>query len=95
MHQPRVISEKLTYFPERKIGQESHGGIAFEGSYEGRSVAIKRLQQANVKLVRKEIESLIKSDEHENIVRYYGVEQDLDFFYIALQRVVLAIWMIL
>ncbi|XP_030477649.2 serine/threonine-protein kinase/endoribonuclease IRE1a [Cannabis sativa] len=86
MHQPRVISEKLTYFPERKIGQESHGGIAFEGSYEGRSVAIKRLQQANVKLVRKEIESLIKSDEHENIVRYYGVEQDLDFFYIALQR---------
>ncbi|KAG6469066.1 hypothetical protein ZIOFF_073764 [Zingiber officinale] len=34
----------------------------------------------------KEIQNLIASDRHPNIVRWYGVEQDLDFVYISLER---------
>ncbi|XP_011069338.1 serine/threonine-protein kinase/endoribonuclease IRE1a-like isoform X2 [Sesamum indicum] len=56
------------------------------GIYEGRPVAVKRLVRAHNDIAFKEIQNLIVSDCHPNIVRWYGVEQDQDFVYLALER---------
>ncbi|KAK8935584.1 Serine/threonine-protein kinase/endoribonuclease IRE1a [Platanthera zijinensis] len=69
-----------------EIGRGSNGTIVFEGIYDGRVVAVKRLLRAHLDVASKEIQNLIASDRHPNIVRWYGVEQDLDFVYISLER---------
>ncbi|XVE87558.1 hypothetical protein DITRI_Ditri18aG0127300 [Diplodiscus trichospermus] len=70
----------------REIGKGSNGTIVLEGFYEGRAVAVKRLVQAHHGVAFKEIQNLIASDRHPNIVRWYGVEYDQDFVYLALER---------
>ncbi|XP_058777674.1 serine/threonine-protein kinase/endoribonuclease IRE1a-like [Vicia villosa] len=70
----------------KEIAKGSNGTIVLEGIYEGRSVAIKRLVQAHHDVAHKEIQNLIASDFHPNIVRWYGVEYDQDFVYLALER---------
>ncbi|XP_072963128.1 serine/threonine-protein kinase/endoribonuclease IRE1 [Typha angustifolia] len=69
-----------------EIGRGSNGTIVLEGFYDGRPVAVKRLLRAHHDVAFKEIHNLIASDHHPNIVRFYGVEQDLDFIYISLER---------
>ncbi|GMI68269.1 ARABIDOPSIS THALIANA INOSITOL REQUIRING 1-2, INOSITOL REQUIRING 1-2 [Hibiscus trionum] len=69
-----------------EIAKGSNGTIVLEGFYEGRAVAVKRLVQAHHDVAFKEIENLIASDKHPNIVRWYGVEYDQDFVYLALER---------
>ena len=64
----------------------SNGTVVLEGIYEGRPVAVKRLVRAHHDVAFKEIQNLIASDRHPNIVRWYGVEQDQDFVYLALER---------
>lgn len=70
----------------KEIGKGSNGTIVLEGIYEGRPVAIKRLVHAHNDVAFKEIQNLIASDRHLNIVRWYGVEYDQDFVYLALER---------
>ncbi|CAM8986686.1 unnamed protein product [Rhodiola kirilowii] len=70
----------------KEIGKGSNGTIVFEGMYEGRPVAVKRLVQAHQDAAFKEIQNLIASDRHPNIVRWYGVEYDNDFVYLSLER---------
>ncbi|CAJ2646786.1 unnamed protein product [Trifolium pratense] len=69
-----------------QIAKGSNGTIVFEGIYEGRAVAVKRLVTAHHDKAHKEIQNLIASDRHPNIVRWYGVESDHDFVYLALER---------
>ncbi|XP_072961329.1 serine/threonine-protein kinase/endoribonuclease IRE1-like isoform X1 [Typha angustifolia] len=69
-----------------EIGRGSNGTVVLEGFYDGRPVAVKRLLHAHHDIALKEIQNLIASDQHPNIVRWYGVEQDLDFVYISLER---------
>ncbi|URD73247.1 ribonuclease 2-5A family protein [Musa troglodytarum] len=69
-----------------EIGHGSNGTVVFEGIYGGRPVAVKRLLRAHHDVAFKEIQNLIASDRHPNIVRWYGVEQDLDFVYISLEH---------
>lgn len=69
-----------------EIAKGSNGTIVLEGMYEGRQVAVKRLVRAYNDIALKEIQNLIMSDRHPNIVRWYGVEQDQDFVYLALER---------
>ncbi|KAG9441052.1 hypothetical protein H6P81_016906 [Aristolochia fimbriata] len=70
-----------------EIAKGSNGTIVFEGVYNHhRKVAVKRLILAHNDVAFKEIDHLILSDRHPNIVRWYGVEQDLDFVYLALER---------
>ncbi|RRT84537.1 hypothetical protein B296_00014211 [Ensete ventricosum] len=57
---------------------ESHigmwfGQVVFEGVYDTRPVAVKRLLRAHHDVACKEIQNLIASDQHPNIVRWYGV----------------------
>ncbi|KAJ8763994.1 hypothetical protein K2173_004865 [Erythroxylum novogranatense] len=69
-----------------EIAKGSNGTVVLEGVYEGRPVAVKRLVQAHHDVAFKEIQNLIASDRHPNIVRWYGVEYDNDFVYLSLER---------
>ncbi|KAI3426612.1 uncharacterized protein J3R85_009808 [Psidium guajava] len=69
-----------------EIAKGSSGTIVLEGSYEGRSVAVKRLVRAHYYIASQEIQSLRASDGDPNIVRLYGAEHDQDFVYLALER---------
>nr|GMC94736.1 serine/threonine-protein kinase/endoribonuclease IRE1a isoform X1 [Ipomoea batatas]GMC96751.1 serine/threonine-protein kinase/endoribonuclease IRE1a isoform X1 [Ipomoea batatas] len=76
---------KLFVF-NKEIAKGSNGTVVLEGIYDGRPVAVKRLVKAHHDIALKEIQNLIASDQHPNIVRLYGVEQDQDFIYLALER---------
>lgn len=69
-----------------EIAKGSNGTVVLEGVYEGRLVAVKRLVQTHHDVAWKEIQNLIASDRHPNIVRWYGVEYDEDFVYLSLER---------
>ncbi|KAM7513975.1 hypothetical protein LguiA_003558 [Lonicera macranthoides] len=70
----------------KEIAKGSNGTIILEGIYDGRPVAVKRLVQTHHDVALKEIQNLIASDQHPNIIRWYGVEYDQDFVYLALER---------
>lgn len=74
------------FVSNKEIAKGSNGTIVLEGIYEGRLVAVKRLVRAHHDIAFKEIQNLIASDHHKNIVRWYGVEQDQDFVYLSLER---------
>ncbi|RDX85409.1 Serine/threonine-protein kinase/endoribonuclease IRE1a, partial [Mucuna pruriens] len=74
------------FVSNNEIAKGSNGTIVLEGTYEGRAVAVKRLVQVHHDVAHKEIQNLIASDRHPNIVRWYGVECDHDFVYLALER---------
>ncbi|XP_061346104.1 serine/threonine-protein kinase/endoribonuclease IRE1a-like [Gastrolobium bilobum] len=74
------------FVSNKEIAKGSNGTIVLEGLYEGRAVAVKRLVQTHHDVAHKEIQNLIASDCHPNIVRWYGVEYDHDFVYLALER---------
>ena len=70
----------------KEIAKGSNGTVVLEGIYDGRPVAVKRLVQTHHDVALKEIQNLIASDQHPNIVRWYGVEFDHDFVYLSLER---------
>lgn len=79
---------KMQIFSNVVLGTGSRGTVVYEGRFENRPVAIKRLvkpffgeQNAN-----KEIELLINSDNHPNVLRYHAKEEDTNFIYIALEK---------
>ncbi|KAL6279161.1 hypothetical protein ACE6H2_016042 [Prunus campanulata] len=76
---------KLLVF-NNEIAKGSNGTIVLEGTYDGRPVAVKRLVRAHHDVALKEVQNLIASDQHPNIVRWYGVEYDQDFVYLSLER---------
>ncbi|KAJ6953278.1 hypothetical protein NC652_005086 [Populus alba x Populus x berolinensis] len=70
----------------KDIAKGSNGTVVLEGIYDGLHVAVKLLVQTHHDVALKEIQNLIASDQHPNIVRWYGVEYDQDFVYIVLER---------
>jgi serine/threonine-protein kinase/endoribonuclease IRE1 len=68
------------------LGYGSGGTVVFEGILNGRRVAVKRMLKQLVELAKQEIEVLIDSDEHPNIVRCFALEEDGEFIYLALER---------
>jgi len=68
------------------LGYGSAGTVVYEGSMDGRPVAVKRLLRQFYDLAKKEIEVLIVSDEHPNVVRCFAMEEDREFVYLALER---------
>ena len=67
------------------LGYGSCGTIVFEGELDGRRVAVKRLLAQFHELARKELQALIASDEHPNILRCFALEEDSNFVYMALE----------
>ncbi|XP_042507610.1 serine/threonine-protein kinase/endoribonuclease IRE1a isoform X2 [Macadamia integrifolia] len=74
------------FISSREIAKGSNGTVVLEGIYNGRPVAVKRLVKTHHDAAFKEIQNLIASDQHPNIVRWYGVEYDQDFVYLSLER---------
>ncbi|KAF5384110.1 hypothetical protein D9615_003326 [Tricholomella constricta] len=73
-----VVSETI-------LGFGSHGTVVFQGSLQGRAVAVKRLLQDFVTLASREVSILQESDDHPNVIRYYYQEAHANFLYIALE----------
>ncbi|XP_071701769.1 serine/threonine-protein kinase/endoribonuclease IRE1a-like [Rutidosis leptorrhynchoides] len=74
------------FVSNNEIAKGSNGTTVYEGIYDDRKVAVKRLVKAHQDVAIKEINNLKASDLHLNVVRYYGVEDDEDFVYLALER---------
>jgi serine/threonine-protein kinase/endoribonuclease IRE1 len=76
-----ITNKKLTFF----LGFGSHGTVVFQGSLQGRAVAVKRLLNDFVTLAAREVSILQESDDHPNVIRYYYQESHGNFLYIALE----------
>ena len=55
------------------------------GRFDNRDVAVKRVLAACFSIADREVDLLRESDEHPNVVRYFCMEQDRQFRYIALE----------
>ncbi|QSL64078.1 hypothetical protein MERGE_000233 [Pneumocystis wakefieldiae] len=67
------------------LGYGSHGTIVYEGSFEGRKVAVKRMLLDFYEVAFREITLLQESDGHPNVIRYYCKQKSDKFLYIALE----------
>ncbi|EXB51010.1 Serine/threonine-protein kinase/endoribonuclease IRE1 [Morus notabilis] len=61
------------------------GTVVYEGSYEGTPIAVKRILKSHHEMADQEIKNFEASAHHQNVVKYYGVEQDRDFIYLVLE----------
>ncbi|GMN59115.1 hypothetical protein TIFTF001_028209 [Ficus carica] len=77
---------KILVFLSKEIGKDNDGTIIYEGRYEDRPVAVKRLPRSHNSVVDREIKHLIESDQYHNIARYHGMESDPNFYYLAVER---------
>lgn len=71
------------------LGRGCHGTIVFKGRYDGREVAVKRIQIWNAQIEtgrEKELQALI-SCQHPNVLQLYKVEKDNSFMYFCLNKV--------
>jgi serine/threonine-protein kinase/endoribonuclease IRE1 len=75
----------LIIHTDKVIGQGSCGTSVFEGSFEGRAVAVKRMLSQYYELASQEVSFLQQSDDHENVIRYYCQQKDDHFLYIAVE----------
>lgn len=66
------------------LGHGSSGTIVYEGYFEGRKVAVKRLLSAFYNVAQQEISLLLETDRHPNLVSYFCKEEDSEFIYLAL-----------
>ncbi|KAA6393319.1 MAG: putative IRE protein kinase [Streblomastix strix] len=67
------------------LGVGSNGTCVFKGILDGRFVAVKRIQRPFVKYAARELQILIKSESHQRVVRYYSLEEDQHFVFLALE----------
>lgn len=58
----------------------------YEGTLNGRRVAVKRMLVHHNALAMREVEFLQKVDLHPNLITYYHHEQDKDFVFLALEK---------
>lgn len=75
-----VISDKI-------LGYGSHGTVVYEGSFENRPVAVKRMLLDFYDVANHEVRLLQESDDHPNVVRYFCSQssESEKFLYIALE----------
>ncbi|KJH44649.1 kinase domain protein [Dictyocaulus viviparus] len=76
---------KLLYNPSEILGRGCEGTVVYKGKFDGRDVAVKRVISEFVKLVDQEADLLRESDAHPNVIRYFCMESDSQFRYLALE----------
>lgn len=74
--QSSVTIGRLTIYNNLILGYGSLGTIVYEGKFENRTVAVKRLLRPFHEVAVKEITALIISDSHPNVIRYFTKEED-------------------
>lgn len=70
---------------EKVLGYGSSGTVVFQGSFQERPVAVKRMLIEFYDIASREIRLLTESDHHPNVIRYYCSEVTEKFLYIALE----------
>jgi serine/threonine-protein kinase/endoribonuclease IRE1 len=81
-----VHLNNLIVHDDKVLGYGSGGTIVYEGSFEGREVAVKRMLLQYFDLASQEVSLLQQSDDHPNVIRYYCHQRGRDFLYIAVER---------
>ncbi|KAK7113321.1 serine/threonine-protein kinase/endoribonuclease IRE1-like [Littorina saxatilis] len=76
---------KITFNPKAVLGHGCEGTFVYRGTFEGRAVAVKRLLPECFSFADREVELLRESDQHHNVIRYFCMEADQQFRYIALE----------
>lgn len=76
---------KLTVNLDQVKGRGCHGTVVYSGKLGKRPVAVKRMLSSMYDVANKEVELLIRSDGHPNVVRYFAQEKCRDFVYLALE----------
>ncbi|KAF7265858.1 hypothetical protein GWI33_020928 [Rhynchophorus ferrugineus] len=76
---------KITFHPEQLLGKGCEGTFVYRGEFDNRRVAVKRLLPECFTFADREVALLRESDAHPNVIRYYCMEQDRMFRYIALE----------
>ncbi|KAF2630698.1 hypothetical protein BU25DRAFT_488855 [Macroventuria anomochaeta] len=76
---------KLTIDQDKLLGNGSGGTFVFEGKWNERDVAIKRMLPQYFGLAEQEVKLLQESDLHPNVIRYFDDEKDENFLYIAVE----------
>ncbi|KAF1953976.1 hypothetical protein CC80DRAFT_449939 [Byssothecium circinans] len=76
---------KLTIDFDRVLGNGSGGTFVFEGKWNDRDVAVKRMLPQYFGLAEQEVKLLRESDQHSNVIRYFDDEKDENFLYIAVE----------
>jgi serine/threonine-protein kinase/endoribonuclease IRE1 len=76
---------KITFHPDQLLGKGCEGTFVYRGQFDSRQVAVKRLLPECFTFADREVALLRESDAHPNVIRYYCMEQDRLFRYIALE----------
>ncbi|XP_060605820.1 serine/threonine-protein kinase/endoribonuclease IRE1-like [Ruditapes philippinarum] len=76
---------KIVYNPKEVLGHGCEGTFVYKGTFDQRSVAVKRLLPECFSFADREVELLRESDQHPNVIRYFCMEADSQFRYIALE----------
>ncbi|XP_076309470.1 serine/threonine-protein kinase/endoribonuclease Ire1 isoform X2 [Tachypleus tridentatus] len=81
----RVHVGKIIFSPHDILGHGCEGTFVYRGSFDGRQVAVKRILPECFNFADREVNLLRESDEHPNVIRYFCMEEDKQFRYIALE----------
>ena len=71
------------HFKNEILGFGSHGTIVYKGEFQRRPIAIKQVPKKLSKTVDREISIMLQIDQHPNILRYFGKEEDEHYLYIG------------
>lgn len=82
---PVIRIGSLEVNTDKLIGTGSNGTMVFEGSFDGREVAVKRMLIQFFDIASQETKLLRESDDHPNVIRYFAQQQAAGFLYIALE----------
>lgn len=73
------------------LGTGAQATIVFEGIWDKRPIAVKRVLESSFKYANKEIETLRKFDFHSNVVRYFFHEVKNGYIYIGIELCLLSL----
>ncbi|XP_041362995.1 serine/threonine-protein kinase/endoribonuclease IRE1-like [Gigantopelta aegis] len=76
---------KIIFNPKNVLGHGCEGTFVYRGRFDNRDVAVKRLLPECFSFADREVELLRESDQHPNVIRYFCMEADSQFRYIALE----------
>ncbi|CAL1530820.1 unnamed protein product [Lymnaea stagnalis] len=76
---------QIIFNPKHVLGHGCEGTFVFSGQFDQRKVAVKRLLPECFSFADREVELLRESDQHPNVIRYFCMEADSQFRYIALE----------
>ena len=74
---------EITFYREKLIGSGKFCTFVFEGKFNDLKVAVKRVEKWGfVSVGQKCIDEHISKVKHENVIKYFALEQDLDFWFV-------------